>query len=300
MELRAPTADDRARLLALLSETEIAEAGGAMTTAAELEVMLAEPGLDLTNRALVRADGDRLTAFVAVHPTAWPGELQAQLILAPDSASDGAELLGLIGQWSASDRPGPGPVTTNLFELPGFVARQALIDDGWQLVHSYDRMHARLDRERPLNLPAQVTISAARSTEDMRTVHAVIEDAVAGHWKHQRRSFDEFLSGQEARAGHNPELWLLARREGIPAGAVIARDPPDNAWIAWLGVHPQHRRHGIANVLLDSAFNELRRRGHETVGVDVDTHNQTDANAVYKRAGMTVTIQADQWARTYQ
>ncbi len=135
--------------------------------------------------------------------------------------------------------------------------------------------------------------------EDMRTVHAVIEDAVAGHWKHERRSFADFLADQEERVGHNPALWFLAERDGVPAGAVIAREPVEHGWIGWLGVHPHHRQRGIANALLHSAFNELRRRGQKTVGVDVDTHNQTDASAVYERAGMTVVMRADQWSKTF-
>lgn len=270
-----------------------------MSSRADLDDLLAAPGLDLVNRAQIQTDGARVTGFVALHPAPWPGELQAQLIVAPEAASKAAELLRLIGRWSVADRPAPGPVTTTLFELPGFVARQALIDDGWQVVHSYSRMQASLDADRPVSMPVQVTIRAACSIEDMSVVHAVIEDAVAGHWKHQRRSFDDFLADQEGRVGHNPELWFLAERDGEPAGAVIAREPPEHAWIGWLGVHPRHRHRGIANALLHTAFNELRRRGQNSVGVDVDTHNQTQANAVYERAGMKVVLRADQWSKTY-
>lgn len=94
-------------------------------------------------------------------------------------------------------------------------------------------------------------------------------------------------------------MWLLAEHDGEPAGAVIARDPADRAWIAWLGVHPLYRHRGIASALLHTVFNELRRRGHRTVGVDVDAHNQTGANAVYEHAGMTATISADHWSKTF-
>jgi mycothiol synthase len=299
MELRAPTAEDRAGFFALLTESEEAEAGRVMSSRAEADAMLAVPGLDLANRARIHTDGNRMTAFVAVHPAAWPGELQAQLILAPDAEAYVSDLLGVIAMWSRSDRPAEGPVTTSLFALPGFIARQALVDDGWQVVHSYTRMQALLDRDRPVALAEDFTIQSSRSTADMRIAHAVLEDAVAGHWKHQRRSFEEFLQDQESREGHNPELWFLAMREGEPAGAAIAREAAENAWIGWLGVHPRHRRHGIANALLHTAFNELRHRGHETVGVDVDTHNETDANAVYERAGMKVILRADQWSKTY-
>lgn len=113
-------------------------------------------------------------------------------------------MLRLIGEWSIADRATPEPVTTTLFELPGFVARQALVDDGWQVVHSYTRMRAELDTERPSDPPEPVTIRAASSAADMAVVHAVMEDAVAGHWKHQRRTFDDFLQDQQARMGTTP------------------------------------------------------------------------------------------------
>jgi mycothiol synthase len=299
MELRAPKAEDRARILELLIESDLAETGTVTSTRADVDEMFSAPGLDHVDRARIQLDGDRVIALVMLHPAPWVGELRAQLIVAPDAAAGAVNLLGLIAEWSRADRPAPGPVTTTLFELPGFVARQALIDDGWQIVHSYTRMQGRLEADREVRLPNGVTIRAAHSTADLTAAHAVIEESVAGHWKHQRRSFDEFLRDQESRDGHNPELWLLAESDGEPAGAVIARDPPEHAWIAWLGVAPHHRQRGIANALLHSAFNELRRRGHETVGVDVDTHNQTGANAVYERAGMTVTLRADQWSQTF-
>ena len=122
---------------------------------------------------------------------------------------------------------------------------------------------------------SRVRIRPAQSTDDLAIVHAVLEDAVAGHWKHQRRTFADFLDDQQSRPGHNPSLWFLAEYAGAPADAVIAREPVDRAWIAWLGVHPAYRRRGIADALLRTAFSELHRRGHTSVGVDVDTHNQT-------------------------
>lgn len=299
MEWRAPTVEDRARILALLAESEMAEAGAVISNLADVDDLLAAPGLDLARRARIYTEGNRATAFVTLHPAPQPGELRAQLILSPDARSNATALLTVIADWSRSDRPTAAPVTTTLFELPGFVAREALLDDGWEVVHSYTRMHASLDRDRSVSLPENVRVRAASSNAYMAVVHAVLEDAVAGHWKHQRRTFTDFLRAQEARSGHDPALWLLAEYDGQPAGAVIARDPADRAWIAWLGVHPSHRHRGVANALLHAVFNELRHRGHQTVGVDVDTHNQTGANAVYEHIGMTITGRADQWSKTY-
>ena len=85
----------------------------------------------------------------------------------------------------------------------------------------------------------------------------------------------------------------------MPAGAVIARDPAERAWIAWLGVPQAHRGRGIGTLLLHTAFNLLRERGHDTVGVDVDTRNSTGAVRIYERAAMAIRGTADQWRKIY-
>jgi ribosomal protein S18 acetylase RimI-like enzyme len=132
----------------------------------------------------------------------------------------------------------------------------------------------------------------------MATIHGVLETAIAGHWNHDRRDFENFLTDQRQRDGHDPSLWLLAELDRGPVGAVIARAPTDRAWIGWLGVLPEARGRGIATALLGTAFGRLHDRGHATVGVDVDTHNHTDAVAVYRRAGMRTVGTADQWRTT--
>jgi mycothiol synthase len=143
-------------------------------------------------------------------------------------------------------------------------------------------------------------VRAASDERDGRTVHAVLEDAIAGHWNHQRRTFAEFYTDQRQRDGHDPALWLLAEIDGVPVGAIIAGDPADRAWIAWLGVLEEARGRGVGMLLLRSMFRTLHERGHRSVSVDVDPHNATGAVAVYKNAGMVECGRADQWRKTYR
>lgn len=297
--VRPVSPEDRNRILVLLHEAERAEAGRELSQFADVDNLLATPGLDLDNRVLVVVGQEGMTGLVALHPAPQPGELRAQLLVSPAGTGDLPALLAELDEWVSMDRHGPGPVVVTLFELPGFLAGDVLRQAGWSIVHNYTRLSAALENLAPRPPSAErVHIRASATRADMATVHSVLEEAVAGHWKHRRRSFADFLADQESRAGHDPSLWLLAE-DGQPVGALIARDPAERAWIAWLGVSPDHRGQGIAQALLGTAFEELRRRGHATVGVDVDTHNESGAVEVYRRAGMKPVWQTDQWSKTY-
>ncbi|MEU0949497.1 GNAT family N-acetyltransferase [Streptomyces canus] len=124
-----------------------------------------------------------------------------------------------------------------------------------------------------------------------------MEDAPAGHWNHRRRTFAEFDRDQRRREGYDAALWWLAEVDGVWAGAVIAREPSDRAWITWLGVLDAHRDRGIGTQLLRTVFRLLRDRGHHSVGVD--THNSAGALGVYRAAGMSERGIADQWRKIY-
>lgn len=262
------------------------------TTPADIEDLLQAPGLDLATNSAVLIDdehGDQPVGVLLCHPAPQPGQFRVQLAVHPaDAERNVHELLSLTDTWLSD-------TTATLFQLPNSPASPALRAHGWTIVHSYTRLVADLaDVPPPPRLP-----DTEVGQGDMSTVHRVVEDAVAGHRNHQRRAFADFLADQESRDGHDPALWLLAKSGGTPVGAVICRAPVDRAWVAWLGVLPEARGRGVAAALLGQAFAALRDRGHTTVGVDVDTHNETGAGRVYERAGMRSVGAADQWRKTY-
>ncbi|WP_165781314.1 GNAT family N-acetyltransferase [Streptosporangium minutum] len=152
-------------------------------------------------------------------------------------------------------------------------------------------------RPSPPQLRAGTEIRIAACDDDRRRLHAVLEEALSGHWNHHRRAFEEFWADQRQRDGHDPSLWWIAEVEGTPAAVLVARSQPDRGWIAWLGTEQRYRGRGLAHCLLLTAFAELKARGHHMVGVDVDSANATNATGVYEAAGMRALGQADQWQR---
>jgi mycothiol synthase len=298
--LRRPvTDDDVPGLVQLFRQAELTEIGRAESSAADIRDLLAAPGLDRQRRTrvLVGADG-RLSGFLALHPAPQPGLLRAQLAVSPVQAVDGAnQLLDLLAEWACE---GAGKSDVTLFQLPGSLATKALVEHGWQIVHSGTRLSIDLDEPSAPPTPKPgIRVRVAETDEDRRIVHQILEAAVADDWNHRRRTYEEFVADQRVRDGYDPRLWWLAELAGTPAGIVIGRDPAQRSWIAWLGVLASMRGRGIARALLETAFAEFRARGRHSVGVDTDTHNPTGAVAVYQRVGMTVVGTADAWRRVY-
>jgi mycothiol synthase len=302
---RAVNESDIEAIFNLFGRAEHAATGRRETTRADVSDLLASPGLDMASRTMVVESKDgRLSAFVALHPAPQAGQLRAHLILASaDGAADTARpLLHLLDEWVLRDAPhADTPVT--MFQLPNCPAHDLMAAEGWSIVRSYTRLSIDLDTiefPEPAQPPLGVRLRPAVDDQDLRAVHSVLEDALAGHWNHRRRTFAEFDRDQRRREGCDTALWWLAEVDGVCAGAVIARDPSDRAWITWLGVLDAHRGRGIGTQLLRTVFRLLRDRGHRSVGVDVDTHNSAGALGVYRAAGMSERGTADQWRRFYR
>lgn len=113
--------------------------------------------------------------------------------------------------------------------------------------------------------------------------------------EHRNRSFGdgpylddsawaEFIRGSDLR-------WDLSRiaykdSDDHPVGAIYVRFTPDHdAYIDSLVVSPEHRRQGIATVLLRSVLMALQDAGIPGVALDVDTENASNAISLYEKQG---------------
>ncbi|WP_211770633.1 GNAT family N-acetyltransferase [Kutzneria sp. CA-103260] len=99
-----------------------------------------------------------------------------------------------------------------------------------------------------------------------------------------------------------PAECLVAETEtGALAGVLLSSAPSDNTgegWVKWLGVHPDHRRRGLAAALLATAVAANARLGRKALGLGVDTSSPTKAFTLYERLGFTVAYQANIYRRT--
>jgi GNAT superfamily N-acetyltransferase len=95
-----------------------------------------------------------------------------------------------------------------------------------------------------------------------------------------------------ALAPHSPAWLLLALRDGVPVGILLANQdisveyPPYTLWIEELYVFPQARRTGVASALLEFVRDEGRSRGVRALNLEV-VPTQAAAFALYRRFGFT-------------
>lgn len=94
---------------------------------------------------------------------------------------------------------------------------------------------------------------------------------------------------------------LVAEAESGELGGVLLGSEPSEitgeGWVKWLGVHPDHRRHGLAATLLATAIAANAGLGRKSVGLGVNTNSPTKAFTLYERLGFTVMYQANNYRK---
>lgn len=162
---------------------------------------------------------------------------------------------------------------------------------GYAPVRHAWRMIAELDAMAPPAVPDGVEIRLYREPDERTAVHEVLEAAFADHWENRARPFDEWSRRVFERGGFDPTLMWVAEVDGELAGVIDADDSHtagEWGYIPTVGVRREHRRRGIAEALLLTAFAELRRRGETRVALGVDAQSPTGATRLYEKVGMRV------------
>ena len=144
-------------------------------------------------------------------------------------------------------------------------------------------------------VPDGVAIRNYREPGERRGVHATLQSAFADHWESRPRPFDEWSKRVFERSGFDPALLWVAEVGGELVGAIDADDSHvagEWGYIPAVGVLRTHRRRGIAEALLLTAFGELSRRGETRVALGVDAQSPTGATRLYEKVGMRVLWEA--------
>ncbi len=82
----------------------------------------------------------------------------------------------------------------------------------------------------------------------------------------------------------DPDLFLVARREGRIVGSVIGGWDGRRGWVYRMAVHPECRREGVGSALLRELEVRLQRKGALTIRLVYDLNN-TAAEAFYRSLG---------------
>lgn len=91
------------------------------------------------------------------------------------------------------------------------------------------------------------------------------------------RSIASELSNQLA-------LWLVAEDNGVVAGYIGSQTVPDESDMMNVAVHPDYRRRGIAEALVNTLCDALKERGSVSLTLEVRASNEP-AKALYEKLG---------------
>lgn len=224
MPQRPVTTDDLPVLLDLFHRSEQAELGEPYSSAADLRNLLTAPGLDLPRRTMAIEENGQLNGFAALYPAPSQSALRAWLVVDPRRPAEVADpLLDLIDSWADADHDTSTP-EVNAYQYANALAGPALTAHGWRIVHSNTRLVIDLAAPSvPFTPNPRIRVRVPVEDAGRRVAHALLEDAIAQDWNHQRRDFGEFIAAQQARPGYDEQLWFIADLDEEPAGADRAR-----------------------------------------------------------------------------
>jgi GNAT superfamily N-acetyltransferase len=134
--------------------------------------------------------------------------------------------------------------------------------------------------------PPGVVVRPLRRGDDEAPVHAMLTEAFAENRDDELPPRPVWVAHDLDTPRFDPSTSAVVEEDGRVVGLCLAYPDPGEAWIKLLAVHPSMRGRGLGLALLHAAFGELQRRGHPSVGLEMDAANPTSARHLYLRAGM--------------
>jgi mycothiol synthase len=278
-EVRAPTSDDIDAIASVLRADDIDDAGQPVLDADFVRDQWSRGAFEpATDGWVVLDGGDTIVAYghVAIDE---PGTAESWGVVHPDHRGRGigAALFDLIE--SRAER---------LTEPPPQRFRHAA--NASDPDASFDAGPA----------PEGIAIGGIDPAVDLPSVHAILTEAFADDWGYHPEPLDRWIEDYANSPSYDPTLWLLARDDGKPVGALTANVFGERGWVGELGVTTSHRGRGIGAALLRRSFAMFADRGFRHVLLNVDAENPTGATALYERVGMRVVKRWDLWERSLE
>jgi mycothiol synthase len=239
--------------------------------------LVESPGGELVAYAGIWSEGPTLVSSAAVHPEHRGRGLGSYLI---DRIEEGA---GLQPAWD-----GPRITLLNIILPADEAARALLTARGYAKARTFQHMEVSLADLPDIDVHGAVEIRPFDPNRDREAMHALIESAFERHWDYSPTPFDWWWEETTGGAGYDPSLWWWGIADERRAGALLGVVRDGRGWVNDLGVLDEWRGRGVGTALLMNAFAEFRRRGFDSVGLNVDSENETGATRLYARVGMRV------------
>ncbi|GGS08389.1 hypothetical protein GCM10010252_54360 [Streptomyces aureoverticillatus] len=303
LTVRPATPGDAEEICRLLNAVDIAEVGHPETDLGTVETDLVHPEADLGRNSWLAFRRGRLVAYGLLWDDSGGERIDADHYVLPGHQDAGERLLAAIER-RAAERAAENGVTRAVVHLilnsRPTLHRTTLTLRGWRPVRRYNVLTRPLSpaADRAPAPPPGLTLRACESDADRRRAHALVEETFAAHHDHQPRGHEQWLA--DLGQGMDWSLvWIAALPDAGDVAVVLTRDDREAmAWIRNLGVREPFRRRDIAGHLLRHAFAVYAARGRATIGLGVDTENETGALRLYTSHGFAPHFAADTWEIT--
>lgn len=178
-------------------------------------------------------------------------------------------------------------------------ARALLLAAGYEPSRSYWRLTRQLDDLHATDeVPAGFSLRPLDADSDPEAVHELAELSFAGNADYRPRTFTTFCDEHLRAHDLDRALSALAERDGELVGFLLARCWREESvgFVDLLGVHPDHRGHGLATAMLHTTFSRFAAAGLREAQLGVASDNPR-ALTLYERCGMTLRFRIDTYER---
>ncbi|WP_251050107.1 MULTISPECIES: N-acetyltransferase [unclassified Streptomyces] len=291
---------DAAGICALLNAVDVIEIGRPETDLGTVETDLNNPGVDLATDSWLAFQGGRLVAYALVWADSGPGRVDGDHYVLPGHSEAAVRLLELMEIRAREMNAGAGAGVLRLhLNVEPTLDLLLLTGRGYRTVRRYQVMTRALSRagDLPPAPPAGLTLRHCGADEaDRRRAHALVEETFAAHFGHVERAYGPWLDHIDGRGLDWSLVWIAGLPGQGDVGVLLSRDDRTSmGWLSHIGVREDLRGRGIGGFLLRHGFAAYAERGRDTVGLGVDTHNETGALGLYEAHGMRLHYAVDTW-----
>lgn len=291
---------DAPDICALLNAVDVIEIGRPETDLGTVEGYLNHPGVDLATDSWLAFRGGRPVAYAMVWNDSGPGRIDGDHYVLPGDPEAAVRLLELVE--ARAREMAAGSVRAGLriqLNAEPTLDLGLLTRRGYRTVRHYQVMTRRLtpaDATAPTP-PAGLTLRHCAADEaDRRRAHALVEETFAAHFGHVDRAYEAWLDHIDARDLDWSLVWIASLPGEGDAAVLLTRDDRTSmGWLSHIGVREDLRGRGLGGFLLRHVFAAYAARGRDTVGLGVDTANETGALGLYEAHGMRLHYAVDTW-----
>lgn len=253
-------------------------------------------GLDLSRQWRLNLDGRVVAAVTCLEPPGRTAMLflpDGRLALSPEGDVVEALLRHAVGEESKRDVC----LIQCLIDPDDAANRAKLIRAGFGEIATLVYMERWLPSDAPFPPTAPADESLQWSTYDEQR-DSIFAQLLVDTYRESLdcpgltglREVEDIIAGHRGAGIFDPGYWWIVMRDGEPAGCILLIENPLRPVLelAYMGVHPDQRRRGLARLLLTHGLHVARRDGFEAVTLAVDAANQP-AFALYASFGFQET-----------